>query len=107
MFGLVKKMLFVAMKFFSFNSSKINYLKRFSMNNQECKVKEEIINTNNNEPVFYPFSTRVNKCSMICNKISNPYARSCVPSVARNMNLKLFNLMSWSSQTEQVKWHES
>ena len=63
MFGFFKKMFFVAMTFFSFNLSNINFLKCVSMNNQECKVREEIINSNNNEPVFYPFSIRVNKCS--------------------------------------------
>ena len=51
------------MTFFNFNSSNINSLKCVSMNNQECKVREEVINTKNNEPVFYPFSIRVNKCS--------------------------------------------
>ena len=28
------------------------------MNNQACKVRPEIINVNNNEPVFYPFSIK-------------------------------------------------
>ena len=28
------------------------------MNNQECKVRPEIINTNNNEPLFYPWSVK-------------------------------------------------
>ena len=63
MFAFIKNMFFAAMTFLSFNPSNINYLKCVSMNNQECKVRDEIINTNNNEPVLYPFSIRVNKCS--------------------------------------------
>ena len=77
------------------------------MNNQECKVREEIINTNNNEPVFYPFSIRANKCSGSCNNINDPYAKSSVLNVVKNINLKVFNLMSWGNQTKQIKWHES
>ena len=34
------------------------------MKNQECKVRPEIICINNNNPVFYHFSIKVNKCIM-------------------------------------------
>ena len=63
------------------------------MNNQECKVRSEIINVNTNESVFYPFSIKVNKCSGSCN-INDPYAKLCVPDVVKNINVKVFNLMS-------------
>ena len=43
-----------------------------SMNNQECKVRPEIINVNSNEPVFYPFSIKKSKCSGSCNNINDP-----------------------------------
>ena len=33
------------------------------MKNQECKVRPEIININSNNPMFYPFSIKVNKCN--------------------------------------------
>ena len=77
------------------------------MKNQECKIRPDIINVNTNNPVFYPFSVKVNKCSGNCNNISNPYARLCVPDVVKNINLTAFNVMSWSNQTKQIKWHES
>ena len=60
------------------------------MNNQECKVRSEIINVNTNEPVFYPFSIKVNKCSGSCN-INDPYAKLCVPDVVKNINVNVFN----------------
>ena len=66
------------------------------MNNQECKIRAKIIDVNNNEPVFYPFSIKVNKCSGSCNNINNPYAKLCVPDVVKNINVKVSNLMSWS-----------
>ena len=77
------------------------------MTNQECKTRTKIINTNNNEPVLYPFSIKVNKCSGSCNNINDPYAKLCVPDVVKNMNVKVFNLMSWSNQTKYIEWHET
>ena len=49
------------------------------MNNQECKTRTKIINTNNNELVLYPFSIKVNKCGGSCNNINDPYVKLCVP----------------------------
>ena len=51
---------FVAMSFFSANA-----LECVSMNNQECKIRTKIIDINNNEPTFYPFSISLNKCIKI------------------------------------------
>ena len=58
-----------------------------SMNNQECKVRPEIINVNSDKPVFYPFSIKTNKYSGSCNNINDPYAKICVPDVVRNLNV--------------------
>ena len=77
------------------------------MNNQDCKTRTKIIDINNNEPAFYPFSIKVNKCSGICNNINNLYAKLCVPDVVKNIKVKLFNLMSWSNQTKHIAWHKT
>ena len=77
------------------------------MNNQACKTRTKIININNNEPVLYPFSMNVNKCSGSCNNINDPYAKLCVPDVVKNINIKVLNLMSWSNQTKHIEWHET
>ena len=93
MFGFIKKVFFTAVAFFSFNVLSVNSLECISMKNQECKVREEVINVNNNNPVFDPFSVKVNKCSGNCNNISDPYAKLCVPDVVKNINLKVFSLI--------------
>ena len=67
----------------------VNSLGCISMNNQECKARPKIIDVNNNEPVFYPYSIKVN-----CSNINDPYAKLCVPDIAKNINVKVFNLMS-------------
>ena len=63
------------------------------MNNQERKVRPEIVNVNNDEPVFFPFSIRASKCNGICNNINDPYAKLCVPDAVKNLNAKVFNLI--------------
>ena len=50
-------------------------LKCVSMNNQESRIRPEIININSNEPTFYSYSIKVNKCSDSWNNINNPYAK--------------------------------
>ena len=60
--GLLKKTFISAMAFFSFNVFNVNSLECVSMNNQECKIRPEIINLNTNDPVCYPYSIKINKC---------------------------------------------
>ena len=81
-------MFFVTMIFFSFNPSNVNSLECVSVNNQECKTRTTIINISNNEPVFYPFGIKVNKCSGSCNNINDPYAKLGVPDVVTNIMSK-------------------
>ena len=100
-------MIFVAMTFFSFSPSNVNSLECVSMNNQECKTRTKIININNNEPVFYPFRIKVNKCSGSCNNINDQYGKLCVPDIVKNINVKIFNLMSLTNQTKHIEWHEN
>ena len=47
------------------------------MKNQECKARPEIISINSNNPIFYPFSVKINRCGGNCN------------------------------ETRHIKWHES
>ena len=69
------------------------------MNNQKCKTRIQVINVNNDEPVFFPFSTETEKCSGSCNNINCPYAKICVPDVVKSLNVKVFNLMSRTNET--------
>ena len=52
MFGFIKKVFFTAITFFSYNVLNVNSLECVSVNNQECKIRPEIINLNINEPFF-------------------------------------------------------
>ena len=103
MFGFVKQVIVSIMMLFGCNLSSVNPLECVSMNNQECKVRPEIVNVNSNEPLFYPFSIKTSKCSGICNNINDPYAKLCVPDVVMNINIEVFNLMSRTNETRHVK----
>ena len=77
------------------------------MNNQACKVKAKIINVNNNEPVFHPFIIKASRCSDSCNNINHQYAKTCVPDAVKNLNVKVFNLISRTNETRHIKWNET
>ena len=73
------------------------------MNNQECKVRPEIINVNSDETLFYLFSVKTSKCSGSCNNINDPYAKMYVLGVIKNLNVKVFHLMSRTNETRHIK----
>ena len=109
-FRFVKKVFFVGLTILS-NFINVNSLLSatplncISMKNQECKTRLQVININSNNPIFYPFSIKTNKCSGNCNNINCPYAKSCVPDIIKNLDVKVFNLMSRTNGTRFIEWH--
>ena len=106
MFKFIKQIFISTLMFFNSLSS-VNPLECVLMNNQKCKVRPEIVNIGSNDPIFYPFSIKVNKCSGNCNNINDPYAKICVPDIVKNLNVKVFNLMTLTNETRHIKWHET
>ena len=47
-----------------------------SMNNQECKVRPQIVDANSEESLFFPFSIKTSKCGSSCNSVNKP--ENCV-----------------------------
>ena len=103
-FSFVKKVFVLGLTFLL---NFTNALECVSMNNQACIVRSKTININSNNPIFYPFSVKINRCSGNFNNISNPCARICVPDTVKNLNIKVFNLMSRTNETRSIKWHET
>ena len=98
--------IFISTMFFS-SLSNVNSLECISLKNQECKVRPEIVDINSNNPIFYAFSIKTNKCSGNCNNITDPYAKICVPDTVKNLHVKVFNLMTLTNETRNIKWHET
>ena len=50
--------------------------------------------------MFYPYSIKINKCKGSRITIKDPYAKLCAPDGVKNINVKLFNLMSRTNETK-------
>ena len=77
----------------------INSLNYISINNQECKIRPQIVNVNGGDPVLFPFSIETSKCN-----INNSLAKLCVPDVVKNFNVEVFNLVSGINETRRREW---
>ena len=105
MFEFIKKAFFMGLAILSSvnplsaTSLSAVQLKYISVTNQECKVRPEIIHVNSAEPAFYPFCNKASKYSGSCSNMKDPYAKLCVPEVIKNLNVKVFNLMSRTNET--------
>ena len=102
-FGFVKNVFFIGLTILSnftnvipLNAIKLNCI---SMKNQECKTRLQVVNVNSNNPIFYRFSIKTSKCSGNCNNINYSYAKIYVPDIIKNLNVKVFNLMSRPKET--------
>ena len=74
---------------------------------QECRIRPEIIGIKSNEPTFYPCSIEGNEFCGSCNNINDPYSKMCVPDLVKNINVKVFNLMSRTNEARHTEWHET
>ena len=86
---------------------KVKSLECMSAFNKKCISRPKILDIDPNEPVFYPYSIKVNKCSGSCNTINDPYAKLCVPDITKNINVTVFNLIAIINETRQIVWHET
>ena len=73
------------------------------MTNKECKVRQEIVNVNSDEPVFFSFSIKTSKYSGSCNNINNSYAKLSVPDVVKNLNVKVFHLIPRINEKRHIE----
>ena len=95
MLRFIKKYFFTRLAFLLVLTG-VNSLSCISMNNQECKVRPQIVNVNGDDPVFFPFSIKTSKCSGSCNNINNPYAKLCVPDVVNKLNDRVLNTLTFN-----------
>ena len=58
-------------------------------------------------PYFILLLFRTRNCFDNCNNINDPYAKICVPDVVKDLNVKVFNLMSRTNETKNIKCHET
>ena len=105
-FRFVQKVVFIGLTNLSNFTNASSSLSCISKKNQACKKKKtrpQVVNVNSNNPIFYPFSIKISKCSGNCNNINDPYSKICVPDIVKILNIKVFNLMSRTTETRFIE----
>ena len=77
------------------------------MNNQECKVRPEIINVSSNESSSYPYSVKISKRMTVVIISMIHMQNFSVPDISKSMNVKVFNQISRTNETRYIKWQET
>ena len=103
MFRLIKRCFLACLAFLT----GVNSLNCVSMSSQKCETRPKIVDVNEDDPVFFPFSVKTSKCSGSCNNINNPLPKLCVPNVAKTLNVKVLNLVSGTNETRRIEWPET
>ena len=76
MLGFIKKCFFAGLAFLSTLKS-VNSLICISMNNQECRIRPQVVKVNGDDPVFVPLVLKqVN--AVVVATISTIHAQNCV-----------------------------
>ena len=83
------------------NVLKVKTLEFLPVINEKCMSRPKIIDLNKNEPVFYPYSIKVNKCRRDCNNVNDRMAKLCVPDIVKDMKFKVFNLLARINETRK------
>ena len=89
MFSLIKQVFIVLLSF-----SKSLAIKCVSLNNKPCTIRPFLIDLNPVEFKYYPFIISLDKCSGSCNSINDLPTKICVPNRAKDINIKVFNIIT-------------
>ena len=57
--------------------------------------------------LYYPLSVSAKNYNGSCNGIDKPCSKLCVPNQVKDMNIKVFNLISRVNETRFLTWQES
>ena len=82
-------------------------IKCLLLNIHLCQARPRLVDMNYDETLFYPFTVIVKKCGGSFNTTDNQYARVCVPSKVKIVNVRAFNLMPGVDWTRFLGQRES
>ena len=102
MSGIFKKM-FIGL--LSFSESLANEC--MSLNNEQCKTKPFLIDTNPVELKYYPYFITSDKCNGSCNTFNEISRTICVPNKTKDVNLNVFNLITTKNESKTLIMHIS
>ena len=55
----------------------------------------------------FPYKIKVGRCVGSCNNLINPYPKVCIPDIAKDISVNVFDLISQQNELRQVRFHES
>ena len=105
MFGFTKKCFFTGLAFLTTLTS-VNLLSCISMNNKECRIRPQIVKITSKQSTFFPLVLKQSNAAVVAT-VSIIRMQNCVPNIVKNVNVKVFNLMSRTNETRQIEWHET
>ena len=92
MFNLRKKGLILVLSTIADVKISLPNLKNWLLlNDQKCEVKKVIID---NDCMTFPYKIKVDKCVGSCNDKDDPYFKVCTPDIAKNVSVKVLDLIS-------------
>ena len=107
MFGFVKKVFFAGLTILSSFTS-LNSLSCISINNQECKIRPQIVNVNSDEPVcFFLLALKQVNPVVVVTILMTRMQKFVFLMLKKILNIKVFNLMSRTNEKRHIEWHET
>ena len=70
-------------------------------------IRPNLIDLNPVEFNYYPFMISLDKCSGNCNSVDDLYTKTSVPSKTKDINVKVFNMITNKNETKKVVKHTS
>ena len=73
----------------------------------ENALKEHENVCKNYDCCYVEMPDKDNKRKGSCNTINDPYAKLYVPDTIKNINIKVFNLISRTNKTKYIEWYKT
>ena len=105
MLGFIEKCFFTGLIFFSTLTS-VNFLSCISMNNQECKVRQQLLILIVTNLCFFLLVLKQVNAEVVAT-ILITHMQISVSDFVKSLNVKVFNLMSRTNETRHIEWHET
>ena len=78
-----------------------------SLNNEPCMIRPFLINLTHDEIKYYPFLIKLDKYNRNFNPVNDLSMRICVPSKTKDVNVKVFNMITKGNEAKTPAKHNS
>ena len=75
------------------------------INSEPCMIRPFLIDLNPIELKYHPFMINLDKCSGSCNSVDDLYTKICVPTKRKDVNVKVFNMITNTHEAKALAKH--